>query len=127
MILMRQWMVDVRGMCRKHLIGEYRECFTIAGALRAKKQVNGFVRNNCLELLSLQSRFDELKAEMLRRGYKPVKKFEMPDLSYLKIKIIEAKVDRIASLKDLLDRCPECAESFRELNSVEPVYKLKNL
>ena len=80
---MRQWMVDVKIMCRQHLIGEYREHFTIVGALKKKKRMDGFVDHNCLELSKLQERFDELKAEMLRRGYKPVKQFEVPDTSYL--------------------------------------------
>lgn len=114
---MRQWMVDVKIMCRQHLIGEYREHFTIVGALRKKKRMDGFVDHNCLELSKLQERFDELKTEMLRRGYKPVKQFEVPDMSYLPERIRNAKVDREASLQDLLNRCENCRKRFEEIKN----------
>ena len=120
---MRQWMVDVKIMCRQHLIREYREHFTIVGALRKKKRMNGFVDHNCLELSKLQERFDELKAEMLRRGHKPVKQFEVPDTSYLSETIRNAKVDREASLQDLLNQCEHCRKRFLEINKLA-IYNL---
>ncbi len=108
---MRMWMVDPRIMCRQHLIGEYRELFTITGILKKKIKIDGYIRNNLIELSSLQSRYQELKEEMLNRSYKPVKPFLIPeDLSYLEKSILEYKIDRPPALADLLNRCSVCRE-----------------
>ncbi len=112
---MRMWMCDPKILCRQHLLGEYRELFTLVGTIKAKKKLDGYIKNNCLELTSLESRYSELKNEMLRRGYKPVKQFILPDMTYLASYILAYRVDRESSLKDLLSRCSSCLERWNFL------------
>ena len=114
---MRMWMCDPKILCRQHLIGEYRELFTLVGTINAKKKLDGYIKNNCIELSSLESRYIELKEEMLRRGYKPVKQFIIPNMNYLESHILKYRVDRESSLKDLLNRCSSCLERWNFLEN----------
>jgi len=66
---MRQWMIDPRKMCRRHLQGEHVEIHMVTGSLKLKKKIFGYIRNNLLEPLSLLTRHQELVSEMTRRGY----------------------------------------------------------
>lgn len=112
---MRMWMCNSKILCRQHLLGEYRELFTLIGTINAKKKLNGYIKNNCIELASLESRYIVLKNEMLSRGYKPVKQFVVPDMSYLDSYILEYRIDRESSLKDLLNRCALCLDRWKNL------------
>lgn len=105
---MRMWMVNPRGMCRKHLLGEHVECHMIAGSLIKRKQLDGFVDKNCLEMRSLGPRHADLSQEMMRRGYNH--KSPMPEWIRFEVseKVLNSRVDRKAALKELHRRCPEC-------------------
>lgn len=105
---MRMWMVEPRGMCRKHLLGEHVECHMIAGSLIKRKQLDGFVDKNCLELRSLGPRHLALSQEMERRGYNHAS--PMPEWIRFEVseKVLYSKVDRAASLAELHRRCQEC-------------------
>ena len=46
---MRMWMVDPRGMCNKHLVGEHLELHMFVESLRKKMNLGGYFRSNCLE------------------------------------------------------------------------------
>jgi len=82
------------------------------GTINKGVSIAGYIRNNCLELGSLQMRHSLLVGEMVRRGYKH--KSELPKLKrdeqlwqyYL------VRVDRPRALNDLLDRCPDCKKRF---------------
>ena len=113
------WLCDPKILCRQHLLGEYRELFTLVGTINAKKNLDGYIKNNCLELTSLESRYIELKNEMLRRGYKPVKQFIHPNFSYLDEFIINYKINKDSSLKDLLNRCILCQTRYNFLKQKE--------
>lgn len=114
---MRQWLgVNPKILCKQHLIGEYREHFAFHGALRLQRPLDGYFRSNCLEPLSLQSRFDSLKIEMERRGYH-TKSLSFPPelLAYLgHAKYIRA--DRRKNFNLLMSRCPKCVEQAISLN-----------
>lgn len=105
---MRMWMVDPRGMCRKHLLGEHVELHMIVGSLIKKKQLDGFVDKNCLEMKSLGPRHLALSQEMKRRGYNHMS--PMPEWIRFEAseKVINSRVNHKAALKDLHKRCPEC-------------------
>lgn len=107
---MRMWMLQPSILCRQHLMGEYRELFTIIGCLKKQVNLDGYFHNNCLELMSLDSRYIELKQEMLNRGYKPQKPFiyDKNILDYLGDKKF-IKVNRENALQRLKDKnCTEC-------------------
>lgn len=66
----------------------------------------GFVNANLIETRAIQSRHDELVAEMKRRGYK-----HGSPLLY-KDRLNVGAIDRRWSLRMLLARCPACKERF---------------
>lgn len=104
---MRQWMVDPRIMCRKHLLGEHVEHHMFVGSINKGKSMDGFLKNNLLEPLALTERHAALVQEMERRGYNhnsplPVAHFEKNDPALL------VTIDRQSALDDLIGRCPEC-------------------
>jgi len=109
-------MVDPVTMCSRHLLGEYHELFMFIGTLKKKKKIDGYVENNLIEPLALQSRFDVLKKEMLRRGFKPKAIFSFSEglLDYLPNAQRICKIDRDKSLRDLLQRCSKCRKRYLE-------------
>ena len=110
---MRMWMCNPRILCRKHLLGEYRELFTFLGTLKQQKRLDGYFKNNLLEPLALESRYKKLKDEMLFRKYKPKKEFIFNNtiLDYLNDKKYN-KINKNKSLKELIKRCPECKQRY---------------
>ncbi len=101
---MRMWMVDPRGMCRKHLLGEHVELHMLRGCLVRGKSIAGFIANNCVEPHAMVKRHAALAKEMQCRGYKhtsPLKPISTQ-------KYASVKVDAAASLKDLAHRCAGC-------------------
>jgi hypothetical protein len=113
---MRMWMVDTKTMCRKDLLGEHVETHMILGTLNSGIRLDGYVRNNLLELKNLKKRHDELADEMVRRGYNhqsPLDwKVEEIDSVIQSNEVKNSKVDRSLALVDLHDRCPECRERY---------------
>jgi hypothetical protein len=68
MTVMRMWMVDTTTMCRKHLLGEHVETHMILGTLKSGIRLDGYARNNLLELKSFKKRHDKIAVEIVRRG-----------------------------------------------------------
>ena len=101
-------MVGPRGMCRKHLLGEHAEIHMIVGSLIKKKQLDGFVDNNCLEMKAIGPRHNSLSQEMIKRGYNH--KSSLPEWIRFEVseKVLNSKVDKVAALKDLHKRCSAC-------------------
>lgn len=113
----RNWMVNPRIHCVRHLVGAHAECHIFAGILYKQRKVNGYIKNNCLELENLIYYHSLLADEMLRRGYSHKSELnKLPDISYLNSEQINFKIDREKSLEDLLNRCSECRENYLNLN-----------
>lgn len=110
---MRQWMVDPKIMCRQHLLGEHVEHHMFVGTINKGISIAGYLRDNLLEPESLHDRHVELVVEMERRGYNH--KSPMPDDITVKLEEAFVKIDRVASLKELLRRCPECRARYVEI------------
>ena len=118
---MRMWMVPVKIMCRKHLLGEHVECHMIESHLFNKKKISGYVRNNCIEPTSLRRRHNQLVTEMEIRKYNhdsPLKHNSL-ELYYLPSKEECAKVNVRKSQWELLKRCKDCRRLYNETNSIE--------
>lgn len=63
-----------------------------------------------MEPMSYKSRHDELAEEMLNRGMNHKSPLEQPDFSYLPEDQRNYKVDTVASLAMLRERCVNCRE-----------------
>lgn len=112
---MRMWMVNPELMCDKHLLGEHCEIHMFVGSIKKGKRIDGFVKNNLLEIQSIQSRHKELVGEMERRGYKhrsDLPELRNSDFEYLPKELIEAKIDKGKALGELLRRCKACRERY---------------
>ena len=103
-------MIEPKGLCDKHLLGEHGELHKFIPSFVKKYRIDNRVAPVVqIELTSYQSRHDELANEMLNRGMNhksPLPK--LPDFSYLPLEQFEAKVDRDVSKKDLHERCEDC-------------------
>lgn len=112
---MRQWLVDPKILCNRHLLGEHVECHMFVGTFRKNKSISGYIKNNCLEPLSISRRHDELVEEIKNRGF--VHKSSLPEysISYLPEKEINHIICRDSSLIDLITRCSNCRERLRRL------------
>lgn len=107
---MRQWMVDPKKMCRKHLLGEHVEHHMFIGTLMKKINIKGYIENDLLEPLSLQQRHDQIVEEMLSRGYKhnsPLN-FNKSLLDYLPDDYIKHQINKQNSEQLLFMRCEKC-------------------
>jgi hypothetical protein len=107
-------MIDPKLLCRKHLLGEHNEIYRHKHSFEKHHSISGRISPIVLiEPESMQKRHDELAEEMLRRGYNHNSPYKQPDLSYLSDEERYAKVDLKYNLKDLINRCTECAKRMK--------------
>lgn len=113
---MRQWHVNPKIMCNRHLLGEHCEHHMMVGAIKKKKKFNGYIEKNCVEPQSLQQRHDELALEMLARGFNHKTPLPEHDISYLSPEIATYKINKEQSLNDLITRCPICLTNKNKIS-----------
>lgn len=106
--MVRMWMASPSKMCSKHLRGEYVECLMIAGLMKKRRRLDGFLAHNCIEPKSVAKRFAALKREMRKRGYKAKKTLSSADFSYLPLSQQNHRIDLRKNRLLLLKRCQEC-------------------
>ena len=119
-------MCDTSIPCVLHNNGEYNELLKFAGALRKKRRIDKYIKNNCLEPKSLLARFTVVWMEKMLRGHSPQHtpdELKDIDISYLPEEQQEYRIDRHAALDDLLTRCPRCYARFYGL----PEPKIKKI
>jgi len=116
--IVRMWMVDPSKMCRKHLLGEHVEISMFSGSIRKGVSIEGYVRNNLLEVSSLKTRHDEIAVEMKNRSYNHRSAFTYEEQKTCLDKVSDGckiyRIDREKSLYDLLTRCEECKQKLGE-------------
>jgi len=112
---MRMWMCDPRIPCRQHLLGEHNELHKLVGSLNKKRSITGYIKNDCVEPISLTKRHSVLVEEMERRGYNHQSPLISHDISYLSPDEHYHQINQSKSLVLLLTRCPRCHERFRLL------------
>lgn len=126
---MRMWMVDPRIMCQKHLCGEHVELHMFLSHLKLKRKIDGYLKNNCLQPRMLFQRHKDISEEMFSRGYNhksPLEEKECACVSDLPMFQQYWEVDSEQSLKDLLERCPECRKRHRRVGRVVDGSGLEN-
>ena len=108
------WMVNPRILCRNHLLGEHKELHMIIGHFRLGRSISGYIKNNCIEPLSVIKRHYVIVAEMERRNYNHKSPMillqdELDGVSeYLPENERNYRVDAGSSFLDLIGRCDEC-------------------
>ena len=112
---MRMWMIDPRLMCRKHLLGEHSELHKFRPSFMKHNRIDGRMKPVVqIEPSAMGARHEALVAEMLRRGYRHDSPYTMPDISYLPLEYLKARVDMNEAILDLSNRCEECAARIDE-------------
>ena len=101
---MRMWLVPPKYLCRQHLLGEHVEMHMFAGYLRTGRPLGGYA--SLCETGLIAERHAQLAREMVSRGYAHGSPLEYTD------RFQGGCVDRIASLAELLRRCPRCRQRF---------------
>jgi len=102
---MRQWMVDPKLLCQKHLSGCHVEQHMFIGCIKKGTSLKGYIEKGLVEVHNIQSRHDELAKEMLRRGYNHNSPLNCSNLLWE-----EGFVDSLSNLVELKRRCPKCKE-----------------
>lgn len=115
---MRQWLVDPKILCDKHLFGEHVEHHMFAGSINKGLRINGYIRNNLVEPLSLVNRHAELVEEIKRRGFNHKSDLPLISLEKLPDEHLNYKIDKESALLDLIGRCPKCSKRYLELHTV---------
>lgn len=114
---MRMWMVDPKVMCRKHLLGEHVEIHMFVGSMNRGTNIYGFLKKRLIETTAIISRHEELVVEMKRRGY--AHKSPLPEIMPYPKSWDEVKVDRQASMVEILRRCQSCRDRVESLEQGE--------
>jgi len=109
----RMWMGDPKTMCKNHLLGEHKEIHQLLGSLKKGFNVDGYVRNNCIEINSIERRHNELVVEMTARGWNHwspiITQDEIKNLAtHLKPEVVSYKIDVFSSDLDRFGRCSVC-------------------
>ncbi|MDY6769338.1 MAG: pyrimidine dimer DNA glycosylase/endonuclease V [Candidatus Nanohaloarchaea archaeon] len=106
----RMWMVDPRGLCRQHLLGEHRELHQEVGLIRAGHlaAVRGHARERQVDTARIVERHETLVAEMDRRGFDHSSPMDYEDDLEL------GEVDAAANREELKERCEACRERMED-------------
>ncbi|KXS42932.1 MAG: hypothetical protein AWU59_1400 [Methanolobus sp. T82-4] len=114
---MRMWDVDPELLCRNHLLGEHLEMHMFVGAIRNNKPIAGYLDGGLVDLDRIVERHDKLAQEMQKRGYKHKSEISEEDAEMVKQYSDNAeysgRIDVDRSVRDLLERCDECAIRIR--------------
>ena len=106
---MRQWLVNPKFLCKKHLLREHVESHMFIGSLIKGRSIEGFVSKGLYDPSKVYSRHLELVEEMKNRGYNH--KSPLPIISIPKV---IAKVNIEYNIEDLKNRCPECRKRIEQ-------------
>ncbi len=113
---MRMWMVDPKGMCDQHLLGEHVELHMLAGTLTRRRSIDGYIANGLLEPSAMQDRHARLVDEMTSRGFRHRSELPEVELGYLSSAAREAHVDTDSAQRELARRCERCREGLGGLS-----------
>lgn len=115
---MRMWLCDPKILCQKHLCGEHLEMHMFIGSLKKNIKIDGYLRNNLFEPKELFQRHEDLKNEMINRGYTHKSCMTENDcecIFNLEEEKQNWKIDKKSALEALLSRCPECRSRFEKI------------
>lgn len=115
---MRMWMVNPRGMCRQHLLGEHVEIHMFLGAMNKGYRMDGYAEKGLLEVPAIPWRHLSLVHEMLVRGYNhrsPLPDYMTKVLQNLPEDIRRAVVPREEAYQELVGRCSKCDDLMAEI------------
>lgn len=105
-------MVDTRIMCNNHLLGEHVELHMMVGSILKNKKLDGYIKNNLIQPMSIIKRHNDLVSEMLLRKFNHKSVLPNFNLDNYTDSIKYAQIDEETSLNDLLSRCEKCNKRY---------------
>jgi len=105
---LRQWNVNSKLLCRKHLLGEHVELHMFVACLNLKRSIKKYIETGLVEVHTIQKRHEELVEEMKRRGYNH--QSPLPIFS----PVFVGKINVEQNEKELARRCESCRNRIGE-------------
>lgn len=103
------WMVDVKSMCRNHLLAEHLDVHMFVNALNQGLDLSHYINSNALEVLSLLERHNQLADEINSRSYKN----DTPLPGYnITGRYKSSRIDKNKAREELMEICNKCKESL---------------
>jgi len=125
---MRMWMVNPSIMCQKHLCGEHVEIHMFLSHLKVGKRVDGYIKNNCLEMKSLFYRHKEISEEMIRRGYNHSSEMTIEECDCINTYSTEYQnhlINKSEAISNLISRCENCSSLLVEYSKIFDYQKIQ--
>jgi hypothetical protein len=118
---MRDWGVNPKFLCRKHLLGNHVELHMAVGCILKYRSLKKYVIDGLLSICMLRKRHDQIVTEMTLRGMKHktellpfepifVNKYE----SIHHINYYTNNININKNLKELARRCPGCRKRIEK-------------
>jgi hypothetical protein len=107
---MRQWNVDTRMLCNKHLLGEHVEHHMFIGSMKKNISVRGYIEKGLLEVHTLKDRHDIIALEMEKRGMNHKTPLNLDSIILWK----EGNIEVEANIQNLRNRCVQCGERIEK-------------
>lgn len=107
---MRQWLVDPRMLCNKHLLGEHLEHHMMIGSIIKKRSIAGFIEKGLIDPQTIYKRHNQLIKEMKSRGMN-----HQSPLPVVALPKVKGRVNIDANILDLQNRCTSCRKLIKEI------------
>lgn len=115
---MRDWGINPRLLCRKHLLGNHVELHMCIGSMKRHHNLSGYF-NGLIDINNIINRHEDLVKEMKRRGYEHKSNINSIDfqelLDYYNERYSSSLLVRHIqplniqfNIDDLKDRCSDC-------------------
>ena len=121
---MRDWKINPKILCTKHLMGNHVELHMFVGTLNKGVSIQGYLDKGLIEVHNIKKRHEELVKEIESRGFKhnsPLVDFK---------EFIAGEINIEENVKDLINRCPECKRRYLLNQKIEIImqrYRINNL
>lgn len=101
-VTLKMWMVDPSEMCERHLFEEHTNIHIFNALLEAGEDLTAYIEAGVLDTGAMQSRHDQLVAEMIGRGMAHTTPFAPHPVGSV------GEVDHHKARIDLADLCDKC-------------------
>jgi len=117
---MRMWMVNPQIFCPKHASGQHVEIhMAIGSCLKGTPPIERWIDKDLLEPLSFKY-YHDLVAKRLKNHKTPLSQETfLKACSTLLGVHLRHKIDRKASLQELLRRCPACRKNYQQITGIK--------
>ena len=107
------WNVDPEILCQKHLFGEHVEMHMFLGCIKKGTSLKGYIDKGLVEVNNIKKRHDDLKNEIIKRGYLHKSPLELNDIILWDIGCVNSE----QNINELYNRCEKCRSRIIRLKN----------